>query len=53
MVQVKHRGSKNRNIFIPTSLYWNDRNKINLPYVPYFSNCKGFGKYIPFWALME
>lgn len=50
---VRHRSTKNRNIWIPTSLYWNDRDRINLPYVPYFSNCKGFGKFMPLWALME
>lgn len=48
-----HQSTKNRNIFIPSSLYWGTRDRINLPYLPYFSNCKGYGKYIPFWALME
>jgi len=24
-----------------------------LPYVPYFSNCRGYDKYIPFWMLTE
>ena len=50
---VKHTGTKNRNIYIPTSLYWSNREQINLPYLPYFSNCKGYGLYIPFWSLME
>lgn len=26
---------------------------LNIPYLPYFSNCKGYGDYIPLWALME
>ena len=24
-----------------------------LPYLPYFSNCKGYGKYIPIWVPLE
>jgi hypothetical protein len=50
---VRHKSTKNRNVWVPTSLYWNSRERINLPYVPYFSNCKGFGNFIPFWALLE
>jgi hypothetical protein len=48
-----HKSVKNRNIWIPSSLYWGDRPRINLNYLPYFSNCKGYGKNIPFWSLME
>jgi hypothetical protein len=48
-----HKSVKNRNLWIPSSLYWGDRPRINLNYLPYFSNCKGYGKYIPFWSLME
>ena len=43
----------NRNIWVPSSLYWGSRSNINLNYLPYFSNCKGYGEFIPFWALME
>lgn len=50
---VRHRSTKNRNIWMPASLYWGARQRINLPYLPYFSNCKGYGNVIPFWALME
>lgn len=50
---IKHRSTKGRNVWVPTSLYWNTRVRINLPYVPYFSNCKGYGNIIPFWSLME
>lgn len=24
-----------------------------MSYLPYFSNCQGYGDYIPFWALIE
>lgn len=50
---VRHRSTKNRNLWVPASLYWGARQRINLPYLPYFSNCKGYGNFIPFWSLME
>jgi len=50
---VRHGSTFARNIWVPTSLYWKARTRINLPYLPYFSNCKGYGSTIPFWALME
>ena len=53
-------GTKNRivtergkNIWVPSSLYWQSRETINLPYLPYFSNWKGYGQYIPIWAVTE
>jgi hypothetical protein len=50
---IQHRSTKGRNTWVPPSLYWNSRSRINLPYLPYFSNCKGYGNIIPLWALME
>ena len=50
---VAHRTIKNRNLWIPASLYWNQRPVLNIPYLPYFSNCRGYGDYIPIWALIE
>lgn len=44
---------RGKNIWVPASLYWQDRTAINLPYFPYFSNCKGYGQYIPIWAATE
>jgi len=41
------------NIFVPSSVYWQERAAINLPYLPYFSNCKGYGQYIPIWGITE
>lgn len=43
----------NRNIWVPSSIYWGSRSNINLNYIPYLSNCKGYGEYIPIHALME
>lgn len=45
--------TKNRNVWIPASLYWDNRQYLNLAYLPYFSNCDGYGQYIPLWALLE
>jgi hypothetical protein len=50
---VRHRASKGRNVWVPSSRYWGSRRRINLPYLPYFSNCRGYGNYIPLWALIE
>ena len=50
---IIHSEVKNRNIWIPASLYWNQRSTIRMSYLPYFSNCQGYGDFIPFWALME
>ena len=50
---VIHRTIKNRNLWIPSSLYWNQRPVLNIPYLPYFSNCQGYGDYIPIWSIME
>lgn len=35
--------TKNRNVWIPASLYWDNRQYLNLAYLPYFSNCNGYG----------
>jgi len=50
---VRHRSTKGRNVWVPTSLYWDSRVRINLPILPYFSNCRGYGNFIPVWSLME
>jgi len=49
----RQKSTKNRNIWIPASIYWNQRPQINLAYLPYFSNCNGYGQYIPLWSLLE
>ena len=51
--QLRHASTKNRNIWIPSSLYWNQRPLINIAYLPYFSNCNGYGSYIPLWSVYE
>jgi hypothetical protein len=40
---IIHKSIMNRNIWVPSSIYWGSRSNINLNYLPYFSNCKGYG----------
>ncbi|CAD8119952.1 unnamed protein product [Paramecium sonneborni] len=39
--------------YSPQSKYWGDRNQIVIPYLPYFSNCQGFGQYIYLYQLIQ
>ena len=35
------------------STYWGEDETIGITYIPYISNCKGYGKYINLWSLLE
>jgi len=35
------------------STYFKSNSEILIPYLPYFSNCRGFGRTIPLWAITE
>ena len=52
-LDVKNRVIEGITSFNQQTDFWGSLNYINLPYLPYFSNCVGYGKYIPFWALFE
>ncbi|CAG9311278.1 unnamed protein product [Blepharisma stoltei] len=42
------------NWYTPNTLYWSYiGSTLVTPYFPYFSNCKGYGQYIPIWAAFE
>ena len=41
------------NEFEPKSLYWESQTYTAMPYLPFFSNCKGFDQHIPIFALFE
>lgn len=41
------------NWFQPNTKFWGDNSAFFLPYFPYFSNCKGYGQYIPVWVPLE
>ena len=48
-----HPEIKGKTFWDPASIYFDQRNLIKIPYFPFFSNCKGFGKHIPIFALFE
>ena len=43
------------NTFNPTDLFWSQIGSSNImtPYLPFFSNCRGYGKYIPIFTIFE
>ncbi len=51
--RVKHSSVSGKTIFSPSSLYWGSNSAVNLPYLPYFSNCQGYGEAIHFWEIFE
>lgn len=51
--KLRNKIEINRNTYKPSSLYWNNDSLINIPYIPFISNCKGYGRYIYLWALLE
>jgi hypothetical protein len=52
-LSIKNTIAVGVNYFQPLSLYWKDIDMMGIPYLPYFSNCKGYGRYIPLYALLE
>ena len=50
---VRHKGVSGRTVFVPSSLYWRKSQQVSLPYLPYFSNCQGYGEAIHLWQLFE
>lgn len=53
LLEIQNEIRLGRNSFKPSSLYWNKANFLNIPYLPFFSNCEGYGRYIFLWALLE
>ena len=49
----KHSSVEDKNIFIPSSIYWGNLDQLYLPYLPYFSNCEGYDSFIPIFSLLE
>ena len=41
------------NSYKVNSLYWGEDEQIGITYIPYISNCKGYGKYISLWGILE
>ncbi|CAJ1386138.1 unnamed protein product [Effrenium voratum] len=46
-------GGEMEYVFPEKAAYWRDRTELFLPYLPYFSNCRGFGRTIPLWTITE
>ena len=49
----KHTSVEDKNIFIPSSIYWGNLDQLYLPYLPYFSNCEGYDSFIPIFSILE
>eukprot|EP00913_Durusdinium_trenchii_P013300 g12483.t1 len=47
------QGGEMEYVFSDRTLYWGDQEGLFLPYLPYFSNCRGFGRTIPLWSIIE
>ena len=50
---VVHQQIQGENFWDPASLYFDGREMVKIPYLPFFSNCKGFGGHIPIFTLFE
>ncbi len=51
--KIKNKIIENVNNFNPPNLYWGEYDMIGMPYLPFFSNCKNYGKYITIFNLFE
>jgi len=49
----KHELVNGINSFNPKSLYWGTKSYTAMPYLPFFSNCQAFDKYIPIFSVLE
>jgi len=49
----QHEVTSGVNLFDPESLYWGTSTYATMTYLPFFSNCKAFDKYIPIFSLFE
>jgi len=49
----KHELISGTNAFNPQSLYWGPKSYVTMPYLPFFSNCQAFDKYIPIFSVFE
>jgi len=52
-LSIKNERVQGLNSFPQLGFYWGSSDMMGIPFLPFFSNCKGYGKYIPLWALVE
>ena len=50
---IKNEIREGYNYFLKMSNYWEISNSIGMTHIPFISNCKGYGKYIHLWSLLE
>lgn len=46
-------GGEQEYVFREKGDYWRDSTEMFLPYLPYWSNCRGFGRTVPLWTITE
>ena len=46
-------GGENEYFFTEKGMYFQDKDAMIMPHLPYFSNCRGFGRATPMWNLLE
>ena len=50
---IKNEIREGYNYFPQINNYWEISTSIGMTYIPFISNCKGYGKYIHLWSLLE
>jgi hypothetical protein len=47
--EMRHPYIENEYVFMEKKLYFQNHNQVVMAHLPYFSNCRGFGRTIPLW----
>ena len=50
---IRNKIKEKYNKYPTTSDYWNLSTNLGMTYIPFISNCKGYGRYIHLWSLLE
>ena len=50
---LRHATELGKTLYVPSSVYWTESGTVNMPFLPFFSNCKGYGQHIPIWSIFE
>ena len=52
-ILIKNEIKEGLNKFTERNYYWDISTSIGMTHIPFISNCKGYGKYIHLWSLLE